>query len=359
MLKNISSQSLDLLFPTSSVAKKNLSQASLNIKKNSHLGLCYNKPLNLNLYQPGVLKLIYLGDSESTIEVFFTNKANNQTELIQNIVNDLLFNPEKVSFQYADDTSDYNLFYNGQSYPLYELLLKVKWDLIELTENQLNQYSKIKKISSSIMEDFYGQNYYYESKKHLYEKLHISEKYAITAYTASSDVNDFLRGDGLELLENSFEENLLDTAVLCSGLNKIPSLKKAGYSDLLYRCLTNSKAVDYPGTLVDLYVHSTDSHEKVKERGFLSLSMTKPCETFYDLDSFTEGEEEILNIYSNAFNLAKDISGLSMYPSEQECLCLPNSKEMPIKRAFLSNAEGVKMRHLFFTKLISKRQKVI
>ena len=103
------------------------------------------------------------------------------------------------------------------------------------------------------------------------------------------------------------------------------------------------------------------AHQKIKELGFTGVAYQKPQASF--LGGEYQGQKSCLKVYENPRKLAKDISGLSGFGYECECLFLPNTKELIMREVvytpeskYSSSKKGE--RSIFLTKVISKRQMV-
>lgn len=295
-----------------------------------------------------LIKGVNEGNIDAIEQIFFPRKSNEQTNLIYQVVCDLLNdNLDHVQIENGKTFESIQLVYKGKRYPLFQILRKVKWDLIEFSSEDLSKYfekhnySKFEEIKSS--------------KKDLYEKLHDLEKNFIRHYTSSSSINSFLRLSDESLCddsEDSLLKDLIVVAVMCSGLNKIGESKDIKESKYLYRCISS---VDRDG-LLKRYNKSLDNEKKTKEFSFIGVSYAHPLTGF-----LAEGyNTSCLKIYVNAEKLAKDISGLSHHPEENECLMLPNTKELFLRAVTYPAKYNLKNKaHIFVTKLLSKRMKIL
>lgn len=308
------------------------------------------------------IQAIFQGNILSIDHVFFPKKLNYESKIIFKIIEELILRPSNVEFVVSHRPSDVKVIFEGKEYPFYKIMQKVKWDLINLSQEILDQYEK----------NFHNGHYHGlgwgvrtapSSKAYLYKKLHNGEKRAIYGYSlAGNSFNRFLRGTYYYFTEKDFKDFLCHTAVLCNGLNKIPEsqdVKKSGY---VYRCLTNSDQADQQ-KIIDVYQKQLKTHQKVRELGFTGVSYKEPLRGFLQNSSYAY-TDDCMKIYVNPEKLAKDISGLSGYPYERECLFLPNTKELLLRSIVYPIGENSWQcdsanRHLFLSKVISKRQKVI
>lgn len=181
----------------------------------------------------------------------------------------------------------------------------------------------------------------------------------MVGYSCSGhEFNRFLRGEDGSLSQEELKKWLCRTAILCNGLNKIPASKSVEESGYVYRCLTD---VEKGGqqSLISTYQKQMESHQKVKELGFTGVSYKRPLTGFLGSDYYAY-ENDCMKVYLNPQTLAKDISGLSDYPEENECLFLPNTKEHILRSVvYPINGKEKTNRYLFVSKLISKRQGVL
>lgn len=308
---------------------------------------------------------IFEGSALSVAEIFFPKTFNAETRLMQELVIDLIHNTEAVQFEFGAKVTDTKMMYKGKTYDFYDVMKKIKWDLISLDNSTLDRHLL------NLSEHKYNSSYYTipeapYGKRYLYTKLHKTEKAAISDYgSIGSTYNRFLRAtvenSSYSLNQRHFVSFLCKTAVLCSGLNKIPPSKEFNAPDsYAYRCMSDAKGAEGE-SIMATYTEKMRDHQKIKELGFTGVAYKKPQAGF--LGAGYEGEKSCLKVYANPRRLAKDISGLSGFSNECECLFLPNTKEL-IMREVVYNPEANYYgsskgeRHIYLTKLVSKRQGV-
>lgn len=310
-----------------------------------------NRTLSLSGQESNItIQKIFDGNVTDINQIFLTKQTNSQTILMREIIKAILLNPSQVQIVTSYSPSSTKIVINKKEHLLFPLLAKVKWDLITLDQNELNEYvkkSKNNQYSLSASYVPYCNNY---KKKHLYGKLHDAEKMAIAVYKSSgSSLNSFLRQklDSYNINSNYIKSMLAHIAVLSSALNRIPP-SVDGY---LYRCMSDSTHANGVGLITDID-NKMKKQETFKELGFTSLSLYKP------LSGFMYGSEQCLKIYQNPYNMAKDISGIGEFESENECLFLPNSKDRPLRKIKVvekQDNEYQKSIHVFLTRVVSKR----
>lgn len=311
------------------------------------------------------IKDILQGNIASINTTFFPKHLNNETKIIFKIVETLLTDPDKVEFSHEEvsSRSDYSsenpnvkVIFEGKEYPFYQMMSKVKWDLIDLPKELLDHCEENRDGVSRLEWHVPSAPH---SKAYLYKNLHDIEKRAVMGYSCSgTEFNRFLRGDSSRLNQEELKMWLCRTAILCNGLNKIPTSKSVEESGYVYRCLTDVSTEGQP-SLISTYQKQMESHQKVKELGFTGVSYKNPLTDFLGWDSYAY-TNDCMKVYLNPQTLAKDISGLSFYPEENECLFLPNTKEHILRSVvYPINGKEKTDRYLFVSKLISKRQGVV
>lgn len=308
-------------------------------------------------------KSLCCGKVDLINSLFFPKKMNKETALILEIVRELIQNlsTDKVHFEFPEfsgyfctNVEETKIVYKGTSHLLYDLLKKVKWDLIEFDNETLDGVNlDLLDVWSS------GTTNGREGTEHLYDRLHQVEKCIIKSYTSSSHAyNKFLRVVSLhkaQVDQNHFKQMLVKVAIMCSGLNKIPESQNVKQSGYVYRCLENARRTR-DLEIIDYYEQCLNEVTKAKELGFTGVSYSQANTSFLSSGS---GEKDCILIFVNPNKLAKDISGLSTFPEEHECLFLPNTKsyvlrkvEYPIKR---KNRQPNDKRALLISQLTSKR----
>ena len=315
--------------------------------------------------RPEIMEIFNGNAAGNVDQLFFPVRSNSQTELVKEMVQSVIEDPTSVEFFFNPKKSEeVSVTFRGQSYDFYALLEKVKWDLVKLDEKLLQKHLENTQDFRLYTSIFNKNSLYVQEmikpipreKEYLYKDLHEAEIDAVRAYTYSSKTfNEFLRRivPDYYLKQKVFVSYFAYVAVLCSALNKIPPSEEFERQKYAFRCIRNHKFED-GSTLIEGYTKKLDDQRKVKELGFTGVSFNKPQNQF--LSGY---DEDCLKVYSNPKKLAKDISGLSLFPAESECLLLPNTKEMLIREVVYQNDDYSKgKRHIFLSKLISKRQKV-
>lgn len=315
-----------------------------------------NRTLSIeNGVQSESLKKLLEGSTESAAEVFFPKKSNQATDLIKQIAKELIFDPNAATFIFHKNADDLEIKFQGRKHRFYDLTRKVKWDLIELDQETLDQYQK-----RQMDHQFRYNNSTYMGavrKPHLYERLHSAEKSAIQYYTGAGSyaINKLLRKNISDFeKEGSINcaELLCHTAVIASGLNKIPPTT----SKMTFRYFTDNE-----DKINKNYTEAMKAHKKNKELGFSSSCAQRALRSF---GSYTD--DDGVKIYVNPEKLGKDVSGLSSNPHEDECLFLPNTKEIILRKIVVPKKTindfyyfDSSNTHVYLVKLVSKRQGVV
>ncbi|MCH9632988.1 MAG: hypothetical protein S4CHLAM6_13390 [Chlamydiae bacterium] len=309
------------------------------------------------------VKAVFKGATQSIDDIFFPKTPNSQTSLMKELIVDLIMDTESVQFQFGTGALDVQMKHKGVTYSFYDLMKKVKWDLISLDDAVLNKHianTRDYKYSFSYCTVPYAP----PEKEYLYKELHDAEKCAISRYgSLGSTFNDLLRGTtkSYDRDQKHFVTYLCLTAVLCSGLNKIPPSKEFdGANAYAFRCMKDARG-PRGSSIIKTCTKKMKAYEKIKELGFTGVAYKKPQPAFLG-SGYYGNAEDCLKIYENPRALAKDISGLSGFPYECECLFLPNTKEQILREIIYSPEssyhDATPDRHIYMTKLVSKRQKV-
>ena len=294
---------------------------------------------------------VFSGNVKGTEQLFFPVKKNKETELIYRVVCEMIEDKTQLESHFDAEKNDYVIKFKSLTFNLYETLRKVKWDLISFDNKILNKVTLHSKFAQPpTCKD--------SNKTYLYTKLHRIEKIEIGDYSSwSGKFNTFLREPvNRNMIAEEIANSLQHVALLCSGLNKIPVSKSVEKSGSVYRCINNAVG---PGNkdLIDYYRNQLADDKKDKEYGFTGVSYDRPLQGFL---SYGSGRD-CVKIYLNPGKLAKDISGISHFPLENECLFLPNTKDLLLREvSYFKGSEQTdnSKRHLFLTRLISKRQQV-
>ena len=125
---------------------------------------------------------VFKGSTSCVKEIFFPRTFNVETKLMQELVVDLINNFETVQFEFGYIATDVKVKYKGETYNFYDVMKKVKWDLISLDRLTLDRHLL------NFKEYRYESSYYSvpgevpSDKTYLYEKLHSAEKVAVNDY---------------------------------------------------------------------------------------------------------------------------------------------------------------------------------
>ncbi len=339
---------------------RRFSKPSLSTLQPSHLPSSTPQAISFNnkgffVESPKKLPLIadvFKGNVLGTQQLFFPVRRNQETELIDQVVRGIIESNSKLASHFDAKKNDYVIKFKDLTFNLYETLRKVKWDLITFENSLLDKLGKQSEFA-------HVPTCNNSQKAYLYTKLHDAEKREIGEYSSySSTYNSFLRDPVDRHMDvETITATLRRVAVLCSGLNKIPESKAVQKSGYVYRCISNVSD-SQNGDLIDQYRNRLSDHQKYKDYGFTGVSYNRPLQGFLS----SGPNRDCVKIFLNPTKLAKDISGLSYYPGENECLFLPNTKSEFLREVFYqkdSSSGDNSKRYLFLTKLISKRQQVL
>lgn len=275
-------------------------------------------------------------------EIFFEKKSNFETDLFIEMLLSTI--KDSRAMQIKNDGDSFKIYYKNAAYDFYEFMAKIKWDLVKFDKKQLKAFNDKYNLASADSISYNGSKNQKKYYQNLYKELSKEEKNCIREYTSSSyypnlllrNIEKFMNGS-IYASKDSIRQ-LISIAITCSGLNKIPESSEK----YIYRVETSEGDKFY-----NIYKNSLDKNDVIKNRAFTSCSSEKVI--FYSAAA--------TKVYLNA-KMAKDISGLSAFFSENEFLMLPNTKEQVLriikseKKAYQS---AMKPTCLGLVKLVSKR----
>lgn len=262
------------------------------------------------------------GETDKIQEIFnrviLSEQIRSPNDFLDSIIEDILLYEARNTSYKINSSGKGEITHKGKTISASFFLRNVKW-----------QDYRLKKIYEKPALKFTDNDTdFYERQAHLYKKLCLAEKYAIREYTSSGyyEINEVLRTGKVDDFYESpsevdadFKRILVIICCIVSGLNKIPVTDDGLY---VYRVMGNQSSL----------IKASRIHAEFYNQGFYSTSKFRPWGDLY-------GSDQSLLVIRNP-QIAKDISGLSHFPNEDERLIPPGVKMIPVGEAEVKDDQG-------------------